>query len=235
MKRTEKTLIAAALSTLVSSSASAVVLASTSFDGRTANGNTASGLNWTTNGIDDPGDMSALNASGGAQNLFNNTNLVQNMFVPGINTGNGNTFWTTSVALTVSGPESVALEGVTFDYWSVNGGQNQNVIRGSDFALTLRDPSGAEVGSVEVLDTLSGGVAGVPEVALTFGSPIALSAPGTYTLEIKGGDYAGINETGNHTGIDNLSIDGTVASVPEPSAILLSVVGLLSLATRRRR
>ncbi|MEN8773098.1 MAG: hypothetical protein ABF382_06080, partial [Akkermansiaceae bacterium] len=111
MKRTEKTLIAAALSTLVSSSASAVVLASTSFDGRTANGNTASGLNWTTNGIDDPGDMSALNASGGAQNLFNNTNLVQNMFVPGINTGNGNTFWTTSVALTVSGPESVALEG----------------------------------------------------------------------------------------------------------------------------
>jgi hypothetical protein len=218
-------------------SASAAVLASTNFDGRTLpSANVASSLTWTTNGLDDPGDMAAFNAAASSQAIFNGNALVQDMFVPGINTGNGNTFWTTSLNLTVASGSTVSLTDVTFDYWSINGGQNQNVVRGSDFTLTLKDPSDAVVGSVEVLDTLSpNGTGGIPVVTMTFPTPVDLIALGTYTLEIKGGDYSGDDETGNHTGIDNLSINGTVAAVPEPTAVILSALGLLSLAARRRR
>ncbi|MDB4404219.1 hypothetical protein N9154_02670 [Akkermansiaceae bacterium] len=190
------------------------VIASTNFDGRTLTevttaNDTASGLNWTVNGIADPGSMTSVNASGGGLVLFNANELVQNMFAPGINTGNGNTFWTTSVALTVLPGRSVTLTDVTFDSWSVSGAQVQNVNRRSDFTFTVLDPSGTEVASVDVVDSLSGKAEGVPTETATFASPVALTAPGTYTLGIKGGDFLEFNETGNHTAIDNLVINGS--------------------------
>lgn len=215
-------------------SASAVTLASTSFDGRVLSPvNTATGLNWVLNGLEDPGNMAALNAAAAPQTIFDGA-FVANMFAPGLNTGNGNTFWTTSVALTVSSGSSVTLTDVTFDYWSINGGQSQNVNRQSDFTITLLDPSAASAASVDIVDSISGTAAGVPLVTATFTSPIALTAPGTYTLVIKGGDFAGNDETGNHTAIDNLSINGTLSAVPEPSSALLAGLGLLAMLRRRR-
>ena len=47
---------------LLSVPAHAAVIASTTFDGQTATGNTASDLGWVLNGIDDPGNMPAFNA-----------------------------------------------------------------------------------------------------------------------------------------------------------------------------
>ena len=194
--------------------ANADVIAATNFDGRTLTevtiaNDTASGLTWVVDGIADPGSMTSVNASGGGLALFDANEVVQNIFAPGINTGNGNTFWTTSVALTVLPGRSVTLTDVTFDSWSVNGGQNQNVDRRSDFTFTILDPSGAEVASVDVVDSFSGTSAGVPTVTATFASPVALTASGTYTLGIKGGDFLEFDETGNHTAIDNLVINGS--------------------------
>lgn len=221
---------------LAFSAQAGVVIASTDFDGRTLSSpNTATGLNWTLNGVDDPGDMSAFNATPSAQAIFDGNALMSNAFVPGLNTGNGNTFWTTAVSLTVSAGSVVTLEDVVFDYLAVNGGQSLNVSRQSDFTLTVFDPGGSPVGSVDVVDVVSGSnaVPQIPTVTATFTTPIALSAPGTYTLQIKGGDYLGNNETGNHTGIDNLSIEGTV--VPEPTSLALAGVGLICMTVRRRR
>jgi hypothetical protein len=45
----------------------------------------------------------------------------------------------------------------------------------------------------------------------------------------------GNDETGNHTGIDNLSINGIVAVIPEPSALALLGLGLMGVIVRRRR
>ncbi len=219
-------------------SASAAVVAFTNFDGRTLTttavaDDTATNLNWTVNGVQDPGNMAALNAGGGGQVIFNTTPLVQNMFVPGLNTGNGNTFWTTTVSLTVAAGSIVTLTDVSFDNWAINGSQAQNVNRQNDFTVTLLSPSAVVLDSVDIIDSLSGTAVGTPTVTATFAAPIPLTAPGTYTLQIKGGDFIGNNETGNHTGIDNLSINGTV--VPEPSALLLSGLGLLALMRRRRQ
>lgn len=198
-------------------SADADVIAATNFDGRTLTevniaNDTATGLNWTFDGVQDPGNMTVLNAAGNGLALFNDNDLVQNLFAPAINTGNGNTFWTTTVNLTVSAGSSVTLTDVTFDYWFISAAQVQNVNRRSDFTLTLIDPSGTIVASVDVADVLSGTAAGVPTVNVPFDAPIALTAPGPYILEIKGGDFLPADETGNHTAIDNLSINGTVVS-----------------------
>ncbi len=127
------------------------------------------------------------------------------------------------------------MTDVTFDYWAINGSGVRNVGRRSDFTITLHDPSNAVVGTASILDVYNGApqtTAGLPTaVSLPFAAPVALSAPGTYRLEIDGGELGGADETGNHTGIDNLSINGVV---PEPSAVLLGILGLRALLRRRR-
>ncbi len=232
-----------ALSLLVfvvgASAVHAAMIASTNFDGRTLTmvevaNDTATNLGWSLNGVLDPGDMSAKNEAGAGQAIFNNTALVQNNFVPGINTGNGNTFWTTDVSITPNAGTNVTLTDVTFNYIAVNGSQNQNVDRKSDFTVTLFDPSDVEVDSVTVADVLGGTVAGQPLVTLTFAAPIALTSPGSYTLQIKGGDFTGDNETGNHTAIDNLSINGIVSAVPEPASLALLAIGVVGFVAARR-
>ena len=89
------------------------------------------------------------------------------------------------------------------------------------------------VAEVTVADTLAGTAAGQPLVTLDL-ADTALTDVGTYTLRIKGGDFIGSDETGNHAGINNLSINGDVSAVPEPSALLLGSLGFLTLLRRRR-
>lgn len=223
--------------TLLIAPANAAIIAATNFDGRTLpSPNTADNLNWTVNGVADPGTMSAFTFGGTAQSLFNGTLLTENMFAPALNVGNaGNDetrSWTTTISLEVLSGFFVSMESVSFDYWAVNGGQAQNVTRNSDFIVTLLDPASDAIETVSIFDVFNGANPGVgTPVLLSFSSPIALSAPGVYTLRIRAGDIDD-NETGNHTGIDNLSINGTV--IPEPGTALLGLAGL-GLMLRRRR
>lgn len=234
---------AAGLSLSAMGSADADVIASTDFDGRSATNETASDLSWTTNGVEDPGSMSALSQSGpGTVSLFDGTSLTQNNFTPGINTGNGDTFWSTDVALTVASGFSVSVTDVTFSYVAVNGGEALNVPRESDFVVTLIDPSGNKLESDITFGT--SGTTSTPQtptLTALFDQPIALEEPGNYTVRIQGGDLFILNldnpigtrdETGNHTGIDNLSINGTV--IPEPGSLALLGLGGLMMVRRRR-
>jgi hypothetical protein len=223
---------------LLSASANAAIIAATNFDGRSliTGDTTATGasLAWTTNGIANPGNMVSLNSSAAGLALFNSNALTQNMFAPALNTGNGNTFWTTNVSLAVSSGSTVTLTDVTFNYWGISGGQAANDNRRSDFTVSLINSSAVTVASVNITDSAFFTISGPPLVTATFSSAMLLSDPGTYTLRIKGGDFLGTDETGNHTAIDNLSINGTFAAVPEPSAALLGGLGLLALLRRRR-
>lgn len=188
------------------------VIASTTFDGRTANANTAEDLTWITNGVADPGTMSADQFEAGPINLFDATPDVQNRFVPGINTGNGNTSWVTTVRLTALPGTTVTVENITFDYVAISGAQVINVNRRSDFEVTLLDPSGTIVASGSISEVASGNNLDpvIAPVSIDLSQAVTLDQDGTYSLVLRGGDFLDQNETGNHTGIDNLSINGTI-------------------------
>lgn len=207
------------------------MIAATNFDGRTlpSTNNTADNLNWVENGVADPGTMSAFTFGGAAQPLFDANPFVQNMFAPALNVGNAiadaTKSWTTAVSLTALPGSTVEVGSVTLDYWAVSGGQVQNVLRRSDFTVTLVSPDLVELGSVSVADVPNGATPGeATPVTLTFPEPIPLSEPGTYTLRIRAGDFLENDETGNHTAIDNLAILGTVSGGPEIR--ITSFVGL---------
>lgn len=229
---------------LGTSAGMAAVIAATNFDGRTlgttlVSNDTAVGssLNWTTNGVNNPGSMNALAAGTTGQALFNTTALTMNMFAPALNVGNADTFWTTNISLTVSAGSIVSLTDVTFDYWAISGSAVQNTTRLSDFTVSLFDPSMSPVtnGSVFIDNASNGTISnlnlGTP-ISAVFTTPIALSAPGTYSLRITAAEAP---ETGNHIGIDNLFINGTASPVPEPTSLALSALGILGLTLRRRR
>jgi len=221
--------------------AEAVSLASTDFNASTigAATNIKTNLAWTLNGLNDPGDMAAKNAGGAAQLVFDTTAFVQDIFIPGLNTGNGDTFWTTDIAITVAPGSNVTLTDVTFNAVSVSASQVENVNRRNDYTAFLINPSAVEIAQVTVADVLAGinPGGGQPLVILNLADTV-LSDPGTYILRIKGGDFTGFNETGNHTGLDNLSINGEVTAataVPEPASATLGLLALGGLMVRRRR
>ena len=219
--------------------AHADVIASTDFDGRTLTGSSnhiATNLNWTTNGVADPGDLVAIRTTSNDVNqaLFDNTAVAQNMFAPAWNYGNNGGFWSTEVDITVLPGFDVTLTDVTFDYWALSGAAlPQGVTRRADFIVTLFDPTGSVVagGSIGSIDVVGGNNTAAPVVS-TFGAPVALTDPGTYTIQITAGEIAGVNETGNHAAIDNLVINGTV--VPEPGSLALLGLGGMMIARRRR-
>lgn len=225
-------LLSATLS-LSAGSAHAAVLAATDFDGRTASGPTASNLNWTLNGLDDPGSITNDTA-----NLFDGSTITQNNFTPGTNVGNNNSSWIADVAVTVADGFVVTLEDVTFNAVSINGGQALNVNRRNDYRVSLISPSNVTLETIDMADVVSGTTATPqqPQVTIDF-ADVLLALPGTYTLRIQAGDFLGANETGNHTGLDNLSINGTAspAVVPEPASVVLLAAGGLLLVGRRRR
>lgn len=212
------------VSAMLAASTQAGVLASTDFDGRTATGPTASNLNWTLNGLNDPGTITNDTA-----NLFDGSTVTQNNFTPGTNTGNNNSSWIATMTFEVAAGFTVTVEDVTFNGISINGGQALNVPRKNDFTVTLLDPSLAEIDSVTIADTTADATT---QPLITFDLADTVLGAGTYTLQIRGGDFTGANETGNHTGIDNLSINGT--AVPEPTSLALLGLGGLLIARRRR-
>jgi len=219
---------------LIPASAHAIVIAGTNFDARAVGVNPfpVSNLNWDTNGVDDPGDMNAT-VGGNPKTLFAANVLVQNMFAPAENLGNNNSVWLTTVDLTVSAGSTVTLEDVTFDYWAISGAQAQNVNRNADFRIILLNPSDVVVETVS-FTIANGATPGVGTLATATFTPVALTLPGTYTLQIETGDIVN-NHTGNHVGIDDLSINGTVSVAPEPSSTaLLGLGGILAILRRRR-
>ena len=211
----KQSIITVCLSLLVLSPTSpGEVIASTTFDGRTVNANTAENLTWVTNGVADPGTMNAKQFGAGPINLFDATPDVQDRFVPGINTGNGNTSWVTTVNLNAIPGRTVIVENVTFDYVAISGAQVINVSRRSDFEVTLLDSSGTIVASGSISEAASGFNLNpvIAPVSIDLDRAVTLLQDGTYSLVLRGGDFLDQNETGNHTGIDNLSINGTTGS-----------------------
>jgi hypothetical protein len=92
-----------------------IVVLSTDFTGRTVNGNTAAKITWTTDGVSDPGDLTAVdvNTTGKLAGLFTTIDAADR-FIPNLNVEREGP-WSTTLTLNLTVPE-ITLEDVVLDY-----------------------------------------------------------------------------------------------------------------------
>jgi len=205
------------------------ILLSTGFEGRTVSGDTANNITWQTDGLADPGSLTAIdvNSTGSLAGLFDTSN-AQGHFAPNLNIGNEGP-WSTTVPLALVEDE-VLLEQLVIDFQDFdNGGDFQSTVRGKDYTVTVTGSSSGLLDTVAQTNVsgLSGGV------SFAFSPNLWLDKSETYDLRIR---VAGTNSDGNNSGFDNLTLYGL--AVPEPATLLvwslLAAMGV-ALGWRRRR
>lgn len=214
-----------AVVTLGVGSAGAVTILSTDFAGRTVSGKTASDIAWTTNGVQDPGDLTWVQEGGGptTTSLFDTAD-AQGHFAPDMNIDNEGP-WSASISLTTTAPQ-IVLENVVLDWQHFNnGGAFQSVARSADWTVSVTGSLSGLLGSVTATDVNA--ISGTE--TLTFASPLSLDGSETYDVNV----FVAGNGPGNNTGLDAINLNGQV--VPEPSGLLLAAFGLSGLLGRRRR
>mgnify|MGYP002623797726 CR=1 FL=1 len=206
-----------------------VTILSTDFTGRTVSGSTASNITWVTNGVADPGDLTAaMNPDG----LFD-TAAAQGRFAPDRNIHNEGD-WSVDIPLLV-GPSAINLTTIELDAVIFNtAGALQPSQRDVDLTLQLLDASMAILDSVSVLDIYANsGTATQPQAILFDLSGNSLLAGGSYFLRL----IATGQGPGNNAGFDNLVVTGILTSVPvpEPGTVTFGLLALGGLILRRRR
>lgn len=210
------------------SMAHAAVLASTDFSDRTVSGLTASDITWTTSGITDPGDLTAV----GGPALFDTAN-AQDHFAPDRNTGNEGP-WTVEIPLSFAASTAgITVSSVVIDWQFFNNSgafQPVGLNRPTTFTATVVGSSSGMVDTA-ALSTGSTGASGTG-LTLTFDSPPSLDLSETWKVSLTAD---GDDGNGNNTGLNALTINGDITLVPEPSALVLGLAGSLLLLRRRRQ
>jgi hypothetical protein len=213
-----------------STSSFAAIIAFTDFNDKTASGTTASNLNWTTNGISDPINLTAT------QNL-NLNSAAEDMFAVDYNLLSEGS-WSVDIALNVLAANNIALSTVSLNaYIFSNSGLLQETSRDLDLNLSLF--SGASLlSNVNELNIYADGGSVVQGQAVSFDlSGNTLLAGNDYFLRLTASTNG---PSGNNAGFDNLSVEGLIqvvvppiVAVPEPS--LLAFFGLTIMLFGARR
>jgi hypothetical protein len=215
-------------SALPESQAPATVLLATDFTGRDVDGAVASDIAWSTNGLEDPGDLTVEDGNGNVlgPGLFDTAD-AQGHFAPDRNVDNEGP-WSVEIELALAGPR-VELTDVTLDWQHFNnGGALQSVSRDVDWTLTVHGSSSGVIGTA--MATGIGGTSGVETIS--FDSPLLLGYEESYHLELLA---EGATTDGNNTGLDGLIIQGNIVPEPSTATMLLCAVAFAPLGLLRRR
>jgi hypothetical protein len=184
------------------------VILSTGFTGRTVSGKTASDISWIVGGVRNPGDLTWTLAGGGPTGtaLFDTVD-AQGHFAPDLNIGNEGP-WSVTIPLTLTVPQ-IRIENVVLDWQHFNNaGDLQSVSRSANWTVSVTGSSSGLLGSVT-----TGGVSGISGVeTLAFPSPLTLSDAETWELTIF---VTGADSTGNNTGLDAVTVNGTALPPPD--------------------
>jgi len=128
------TLAALAIALLGSLPTRADVILSTDFNGGSVSGSTLSGITWVTNGVANPGALTAMDNPNG---LFTTT-PAQEKFAPKRNLHNEGS-WYVDILLALLGAD-IALSSVSLDAYIFNNqGELQTVNRNLSMSATLLD------------------------------------------------------------------------------------------------
>jgi M6 family metalloprotease-like protein len=172
------------------------VVATTDFTGRTVSGATASTITWTVGGISDPGDLTTTAPNG----LFDTAN-AQGHFAPDRNVDTeGPWSVTLPLALTVG---ELSLDNVVLDYQHFsNSGTYQSATRTVNWTVAVTGSVSGVLASVAVpgVSSLSG------TATATLSPSLVLTNTETFYMTIT----AVGTTAGNNTGLDALTINGTI-------------------------
>lgn len=217
----------------------AAVIASTNFNGRTVSGATASNLNWTVNGVADPGSLTAedlVPVGPGIDPiaLFTTSAAAGRFAVDRNIVTEGD--WYVDIPLNVAGL-GIMLSTVSLDaYIFNNAGALQTVTRDLDMTVALFDAVNTLLASETKYDIYSPVSDVNPNqprsLSFDLSSAPQLDAGGSYYVRVTAFSEGSTN--GNNAGFDNLVIAGTV--VPEPSALAVwsLLIGVMVFAVRRK-
>ena len=141
---------------------------------------TATEIDWTTRGVLDPGDLTAVDErpEGALAGLFDTAD-AQGHFAPDKNIGNEGP-WSVSIPLSLTA-DSVSLEDVVLDWQHFNNnGEFQTVDRFADWTVSVTGSVSGLLDSVTMANV--GGTSGL--LTLSFPTPLSLTRAETYDLKI---------------------------------------------------
>lgn len=195
-----------------------VSILSTDFTGRTVSGATASNIPWVTNGVADPGDLTAIPVGGGTFGGLFDTADAQGHFAPDRNTGNEGP-WSVDIPIDLTAPE-VVIEDIVLDWQHFNNsGDFQGANRSVDWTATVTGSVSGDIGTKTALNV--SGTSGL--LTITFDTPLTLTNSESWTLQILA---EGSNSTGNNTGLDAIDVLGQVHTGVIPEPVTLALLGL---------
>jgi len=242
MKNTFRSHFAAAMMALAltaSGAASAALVLSTNFDGRTVSVATASNLNWTANGVANPGSLTAVAGSPVIGTplpvaLFT-TPAATDRFAVDRNIQTESP-WYVDIPLSVLAGNAIQLGTITLDAFIFNNaGALQAFNRDLDLSLALLGSAFNVIDSEDVDNIYpQNQSAAVQPQAVSFDlSGNTLAAGGSYYLRLTASND---NTQGNNAGIDNFVVNGELTrAIPEPGTLVLLGLALAGLGLARSR
>lgn len=181
---------------------------STDFAGRTVSGSAAQNITWTTIGLANPGDVTAVRETPESSSTFEglfDTADSGGHFAVNRNIGNEGP-WSVDIPLVPSSSSQVDVESVLIDWQDFNNsGAYQFSSYPKLFTVTIKDSSMNVLGVKTVTASTAAGAN-----TATFASPVTLTSGNTYTMNIRAENNA--NTTGNNTGLDAITVYGSVTA-----------------------
>lgn len=232
-----KQVIASTLSIVLAAGSHAAVIIADDFNDVLKTSSPATFGSWNTvNGINTPtnsltfftaGDT-ASSSDDGSELSFHNNAANPGMIDVNYNMTSGG--WRTSIILILDGStSSIELTSLSLDMRLTNGSGASQSTSSKSGRMTL-ELVGSSSG---VLGTIDPGNSGYPTAdytrVLDLSSLPTLDTSETYTLNIS----ALGTGFGHHKALDALSLEGDIAAIPEPSALLLGGLGFVVLLRRR--
>jgi hypothetical protein len=210
-----KTAFEAAAVFLSATATHAAVILSTDFDGRSVSGATASNITYVIDGVQKPGNWTAVPNDAGSVSLFNTTDAT-NRFAVADNPAN----WTVTLPIILAaGVDSIVLDDIVLTVESfTNSGASK---AGTDTATAnyVTVELWNETTSTQIVQQQLGQATG-PLRSLWTGTStdfdgIALAAGSDYSIRLN---TAG-SVSGNNTGFREFTVNGVVP-VPEPAGLV---------------
>lgn len=209
--------------------AQAAVVLFTDFTDRSVSGSTASNIVWTTDGVADPGDLTAVDSN--PKGLFDTAD-AQGKFAPSRNLGYEGP-WSVNIALDVLATP-IALGEITLDAFIFNNsGELQSQNRSLHMTLALLDSSENEVATQTILNIYPNNTSppSQPQSVVFDFAGNTLAADSNFILRLTA---FGNNSVGNNAGIGSFEVEGSFVTndpvaIPTPATAMLLGAGLLGL------